>query len=299
MKKHNQRPVRQYVSPLKTKQYGMVVLSMVIILLMVAVMQVSFTMRSVLQYDKMTRAISSTLDIESSVLQTLSAIGHQLRTKNVDEIDIENSNVTYTIQSLSLAGENQQHLTQYTVAVTSTLQPITYTEQFLRYPALINVPPTGQAISHVENTSYQLFNRALSEFTPAYFPQITEQENCENLNKSRVYWVTGNCEITKEAIKSHSATTPLLVIVRNGDITLSDNVSFYGVIIHLSDTMMPYSLAITKSATLHGALVSNTQLNETILGNASYRTDIISALQQQPSVQKIIPIPGSWYASHP
>ena len=278
-------------------QSGMVVMSIVIILLATTTLLTKFTAQRVQAYQDMTKAINSSVETEIRLIQAQRDIGKQLRTKNVESIILSDSDITYDIATTLLEGDKQQALAQYVVSVSAAHHTTTYTEQYLRYPAIIHTAQLTLPITSFDDITYQLFNRQLSELSPLYFPDIVALDNCDTLLMGQHYWITGDCKLSSSGLKGHSAKTPMLVIVEKGNIHLSANTAFYGLLVHISDNGSNYSLNVENGASIVGALTSNKTLNTMLIGGVNYSQETLNMLQQQPALQKIIPIPGSWYAS--
>ncbi|WP_338518154.1 hypothetical protein [Alteromonas gracilis] len=278
-------------------QSGMVVMSIVIILLVTTTLLTKFTAQRIQAYQDMTKAINSTVETEIRLVQAQRDIGRQLRTKNVESIILSETDISYDIVSTQLEGDKQQALAQYIVSVSTANYTATYTEQYLRYPAIINTAQLALPITSFDDITDQLFNRQLGELSPLYFPDIVALDNCDTLLAGQHYWITGDCKLSSSGLKGNSAKSPMLIIVENGDIHLSASTAFYGLLVQISDNGSNYSLKVENGASIVGALTSNKTLNTMLMGDVNHSQETLNMLQQQPALQKVIPIPGSWYAS--
>lgn len=278
-------------------QSGMVVMSIVIILLVTTTLLTTFTAQRVQAYQDMTKAINSAVETEVRLIQAQRDIGRQLRTKSVESIILSETDITYNIVTTLLEGDKQQALAQYIVSVSTANYTATYTEQYLRYPAIINTAQLSLPITSFDDITDQLFNRQIGELSPLYFPDIVQLDKCDTLVAGQHYWIQGDCKLSSSGLKGHSAKSPMLIIVEDGDIHLSASTAFYGLLVHISDNGSNYSLNVENGASIVGALTSNKTLNTMLIGGVNHSQETLNMLQQQPALQKIIPIPGSWYAS--
>ncbi|MEM7418688.1 MAG: hypothetical protein AAF364_03045 [Pseudomonadota bacterium] len=277
------------------RQRGMVILGIVIILLTITAFLTGATSRAVQHFLDVDRSITSSNDIEFSLTQSLRDIAAQLRTTSPQNIPKISADVTHSINALSLLAKNQQHLEQYHITVSSVSHNITLGEQYLRYPALLNIPTIVQATTFSPAITESLFNRNIQKLTGLYFPTPDLRNACDDLAEASVHWVVGDCVIDNNDVDHANSASPMLIIVKNGNITLAKNTTFEGLLVHLSTTPTKYTLSLKSGASINGAFLSNTQLIEHIAGSMHYSSKILTTLQRKPSLQKIIPITGSWY----
>lgn len=110
-----------------------------------------------------------------------------------------------------------------------------------------------------------------------------------------IYWIDGNCVLDSSALSHSSNSQPTLLFVVNGDVSLSANTHFYGLIVMLSTTSSSYTLNVSASATVTGAYVSNAPIYSNINGIVAPSPALLKTLQAHTALAKIIPIPGTWY----
>ena len=130
--------------------------------------------------------------------------------------------------------------------------------------------------------------------------QMAEQQisDCSklNINSKGLIWVNGDCEIRRSRTIA-SATSPLLLIIENGELTLNRFSKIYGLVFLLNSTDSDSNVTLKKSAEIRGALISLPTLN--LSGeDAGIRFDPIVlaeiAARSQAQFTRVEVIPGSW-----
>ncbi|BFT29723.1 hypothetical protein D210916BOD24_08990 [Alteromonas sp. D210916BOD_24] len=278
------------------RQRGIVVLSIIITLLTILVYLCMVTAQHIQLFTRVETVISTNTLARLEAKAVIRDIIDRLHLTTVAELAPSYTGVETEIHSLELVGDQQQSLQQLNVSVHSSINNIRYTARFLRYPSLLRLPKPQHLSSPDENISQWLFNREKVEFTPTYFPAFQYVENCDQFSQTGAFWVKGHCEIDKHNTALNNTTTPVLMIVEDGDIVLKQGAQFKGLIVHLSDDARTYQFRIKTGAAFYGAFVSNTTVDKLIAGTITYSSDTLGSLQHDPALYKIIPIPGSWYA---
>lgn len=108
-----------------------------------------------------------------------------------------------------------------------------------------------------------------------------------------IYIVEGNCDLPDNV---GSANSPVVLIVKDGNLTLNGGKDFNGIIFVYSSTKRsPYDVMATGGATINGALILNAppkNLNGTF--NLIYDQTVMSSIQSGTMFQSTKMVPGSW-----
>ena len=88
-----------------------------------------------------------------------------------------------------------------------------------------------------------------------------------------------------------SETSPVLLVVNNGTLAVSGNLTFYGFIFMLGSGS---AVTITGSAETNGAIVSVGTLNMSGHAEMYYSSSVLSDLQDLSSLHYYAKVPGSW-----
>lgn len=108
-----------------------------------------------------------------------------------------------------------------------------------------------------------------------------------------IYIVEGNCVLPDD---TGSADAPVVLIVKDGNLTLNGGKEFNGIIFVYSSTdPSPYDVMATGGATINGALILNAppkNLNGTF--NLIYDQTVMSSIQSGTMFQSTKMVPGSW-----
>ena len=281
----------------KAKQKGMAVLAIVAILLSVVTFTTIITTQNVQQYYAIQKIRQETVSSHSQLKKHLKEVATALQTKSVlTALNTTNQPfLSTTVHEESLTGVGQQPLTHYEISVSHSAENIKYKANFLRYPALLRLPTAAQLFSWDSQLTTWLFNRNLAELSAAYFPNSVTASHCYNLVDASIYWINGDCVLSHSDLTHTSSSAPVLLIVMDGDLTISANTHFFGLIMMLSKTPATHELHLTHSSSIKGAFVSNTQLQKQINGALMPSAQVLSTLQTGSQMAKIIPIPGTWY----
>lgn len=111
-----------------------------------------------------------------------------------------------------------------------------------------------------------------------------------------IYIVEGNCDFPNTVDTVGSANSPVVLIVKDGNLTLNGGKDFNGIIFVYSSTKpSPYDVMATGNATINGALILNTppkNLNGTF--DLIYDQTVMSSIQSGTMFQSTKMVPGSW-----
>ena len=282
---------------LKGKQQGMAVLTIVAILLSVVTFSTITTSQNVQQYYAIQKIRQDSVSSRAILKKQLKRVAMALRTKSISTVlsTTNKPNLSTTVHEESLKGDEQQLLTHYEVSVSHSTESIKYKANFLRYPALLRLPTTAQLFSWDSQLTHWLFNRNVAELTSAFFPNSVTASHCQNLVDATVYWINGDCALTYSDVLHTSSSAPTLLIVVNGDLTISANTHFFGLIVMLSTTAATHKLHLAPSSSIEGAFVSNVQLQMQISGLLTPSAQVLRNLQAGTEMGKIITVPGTWY----
>ena len=291
-------PTFKYNSHLSTvRQRGMAVLAIVAILLSVVTFVTITTSQNVQQFFTIHKSRQDTMSSHSTMKQQVKDVAMALQTQNVSTALNTTSSplLSTTIHKENLVGVEQQPLIHYEVTVSHNAENIQYKASFLRYPSLLRLPTAAQQFSWDNQLTHWLFNRNEAELSAAFFPNSVAATHCHNLAHATIYWINGDCELTSGDLTHTSSSTPILLMVVDGDLTISANAHFFGLIVMLSTTSSSYELNLASSSSITGAYVSNTPLQSHISGAVTPTIGLLRTLQASTYMAKIIPIPGTWY----
>ena len=281
----------------KGKQQGMAVLAIVAILLSVVTFTTITTSQNVQQYYAIQKIRQDSVSSHEILKKHLKSVATALRTQSISTA-LSTTNKPFlstTVHKESLTGDEQQPLTHYEVSVSHSTESIKYKANFLRYPALLRLPTTAQLFSWDSQLTLWLFNRSVAELSSAFFPNSVTASDCQNLLDATVYWINGDCALTYSDLTHTSSSAPTLLIVVDGNLTISENTHFFGLIVMLSTSAATHELHLAHSSSIEGAFVSNAQLQQQISGLLIPSAQVLRNLQTGTQLAKIIPVPGTWY----
>ena len=281
----------------QAKQQGIAVLAIVAILLSVVTFATITTSQTVQQYYAIQKIRQDSESFQAILKKHLKDLAMALRTQSVSAA-LNTTNKPFlstTVHQESLKGVGEQSLTHYEISVSHNAENIKYKANFLRYPALLRLPTAAQLLSWDNQLTHWLFNRSEAELSAAFFPNSITTSHCYNLADATVYWINGDCVLTHSDLTHTSSSAPVLLLVVDGDLTISANTHFFGLIIMLSTTTATHELNLAHSSSIKGAFVSNTQLQKQINGLLMPSAQVLSNLQASANIAKIIPVPGTWY----
>lgn len=121
--------------------------------------------------------------------------------------------------------------------------------------------------------------------------------NCSSLSSSStgLYIIDGNCN---PAGTIGSQAAPVVLLIRNGNITMNGNMVIYGLVFSYDSapgSAPNYDFKMTGGATVYGAVVSNHQVgNSNGTYNAVYDAAALSNIQNTAPFNTLVRVPGSW-----
>ncbi len=120
---------------------------------------------------------------------------------------------------------------------------------------------------------------------------------CEDLAPAttQVIWVVGECRLN--ALQQlGSVSQPILLIVEDGDVFLSDAARFYGLLLsYQSEGAALPTVDMHSTALIEGALLSNHSLGEqSAYIHLLYNLAVLTNLAQHNGLQLVASVPGSW-----
>jgi len=279
-------------------QRGMAVLAIVAILLSVITFTTISSSQQVQQFYAIDNEMRKAEQARVSFKRQLRDIAESLRTNSVpltvDKVDIPN--VTTAIEVLELEGDQQQPLQHFEVSISSEEESTYYKARFLRYPSLLRLPTPTQQFSWDDQITEWLFNRNVNVLSRAFFPTSIAKHDCLNLAPANIYWIEGNCSLDSEDVAHSDESNPLLLLIVDGNLSLSAETHFFGLIVMLSTAGNEHTLHVATSASIKGAFVSNQPLHTSVYGSLNSSTTVLDTLQAHTTLAKIIPIPGSWFS---
>lgn len=136
-------------------------------------------------------------------------------------------------------------------------------------PPLI-MPTDPRPFRYVFGVPDTKFQTIKDEFTPTTCSDLPTQP-------AGRYWVTGGCTLTSSTLTSSNVGTvdePVILVVEDGDLTISGNIDFYG-LIYVRDPNRNRTITLTGSADLYGALVSDRNIDIVGSFDVHYDYDIL------------------------
>lgn len=279
-----------------TDQSGAALISIVGLLLGLVTFALWMTSSTLLDEYRVQR---NTIAFERAMNQLqneMTALTAQLHKSNNSLNPPLNKAINSSVVSNHYQGNNHQPITVFTITLEHTAPEITIQQQYVRYPALLQLPSKAKIPSGTPDTLVKLFNRTASTLLPNNFSAPSINANCNNRISAVVIWINGHCNIKQGTIMSNPQV-PVLIIVQNGDLVLEDGVILYGLVIILANRTPHFipTVTIMPSAQLHGGVTSNTPVNSILQGRLEFNLDTLKTLQNLSELQKIHPIPGSWH----
>lgn len=278
-------------------QSGMAMLAVVAIILSIVTFATLTTTQSVQQFythEKVRRdSESSKVSLKQHLKSVAGALRSQSATNALNTTDVDY--LSTTIEVSALEGTEGQPLTHFKVKVSHDSDNSAYTTHFLRYPSLLRLPTPSQHLSWDNQVTNWLFNRDISSLSASFFAESESLTQCHNMLPANVYWITGNCILSSNALAHHSGSNPILLVVVNGNLTLQANTHVYGLIVMLSTSHNSFTLKVASSASITGTYVANTPITEQINGAIALSTPLLQTLQASTPLAKIMPIPGTAY----
>ncbi|GAA4500017.1 pilus assembly PilX N-terminal domain-containing protein [Pseudaeromonas paramecii] len=157
---------------------------------------------------------------------------------------------------------------------------VNFPSDLLKY--VFGVPDTDEGMAQLEERLAKLGRVPLT--------------GCSSLNTSSsgFYIVDGNCS----GGSMGSRENPVVVLVRNGDLTINANSEIYGMVFtydKVPGDVTTYDVKLNGGATVYGALISNHKLG-TANGtyNAVYDAETLQNIQDGKEFSYVARVPGSW-----
>ena len=119
--------------------------------------------------------------------------------------------------------------------------------------------------------------------------------SCSSLGPTStgIYIVQGNCDLPDDV---GSESSPVALIVKDGDLTLNADKTFNGIIfVYSSMEPSPYDVKTNGNATISGSLILNSP-PKNLNGNFNLKYDqrVMSSIQSGAMFQSTKMVPGSW-----
>ncbi|MBP9569846.1 MAG: hypothetical protein KBE13_06885, partial [Aeromonadaceae bacterium] len=119
--------------------------------------------------------------------------------------------------------------------------------------------------------------------------------SCSSLGPTStgIYIVQGNCDLPDDV---GSESSPVALIVKDGDLTLNADKTFNGIIfVYSSMEPSPYDVKTNGNATINGSLILNSP-PKNLNGNFNLKYDqrVMSSIQSGAMFQSTKMVPGSW-----
>ncbi len=284
------------LSAYRRKQQGLFIISSVLVLLSIAAFTLTSVTVAVSDFQAVQEALGVTQERYLDTKKEMRNISSQLRTQPHNTVALGNTSIAHTIVSSVYHGSEAQTVKAFDIRLHHAKSNTKVKQRFLRYPSLIKIPTTLQATTPDTNLTQWLFNRSASALMPTYFPLSVVASSCTDLDEATMHWINGDCELNKNDVEHSSSVNPMLLIIKNGHLTVLGGTSFYGVIILLSDDGIVYSATVKHGASINGALTSSHTITVQNDGALTYSPHVLRTLQQAPKLAKIIAVPGSWHA---
>ena len=118
--------------------------------------------------------------------------------------------------------------------------------------------------------------------------------DCRDLSSSSqgLVMISGHCQLSGEV---GTANTPLLLVVEQGTLLLSEKSRLHGLLLLLAPSQGSATLGFASQSAIEGAVVVDGELViNGSRGQILYDQATLRALQQLPQVQRLIRVPGSW-----
>ena len=284
------------LSAYRRNQQGLFIISSVLVLLSIAAFALTSVTVAVSDFQAVQEALGVTQDRYLNTKKEMRNISSQLRTQPFETVTLSNTSIAHTIVSSDYLGDDVQTVKAFDITLHHAKTDTKVKQRFLRYPSFIKVPTTLQATTPDTHLTQWLFNRSASALVPTYFPLSVVASSCTDLDEATMHWINGDCELSNNDVDHSSSTNPMLLIIKNGHLTVLGGTSFYGVIILLSDNGIAYSATVEHGASINGALTSSHTITLQNDGAVTYSPHLLRTLQRAPKLAKIIAVPGSWHA---
>ncbi|MCD8547505.1 MAG: pilus assembly PilX N-terminal domain-containing protein [Aeromonadaceae bacterium] len=157
---------------------------------------------------------------------------------------------------------------------------VNFPADLLKY--VFGVPDTDEGMAQLEERLAKLGRVPLTGCTSL------------NTSSSGFYIVDGSCSGGSMGSRDH----PVVVLVRNGDLTINANSEIYGMVFtydKVPGDANTYDVKLNGGATVYGALIANHKLG-TANGtyNAVYDAETLQNIQDGQEFSYVARVPGSW-----
>ena len=283
------------VSPLKSESSGFMMLSLVLILLLSLSYLVFSSAHSIITFNRLDKLTQQTSNESLSARQATRELAKSIAVKPLGKLLPAQHSHKFVVNSFSYKGAHELLVEQFSIATSSLEGALQYKESFVKYPSILALPNNTKNFDVDSSITEKMFNRTLESFSHGYLPSPLSTNNCNDLQTKVVIWIEGNCLLTAKSVKHSSAKNPILLVVKNGDITFEENTTFYGLLIIIPSTSNTNKVVLHPSAKLTGLAISTHSIATDIQGTTAFSFDVLQQLQQHAALFKIIPIPGTAY----
>lgn len=224
----------------------------------------------------------------------LSTAADGLRQTNMEELILP---ATTEISETPLMGINHTPLTHFTISASSTELPLSISQDYIRYPALLNLPSqsmTDKPQKDLSSLIKTLFNREVSDFSPYYFPEVDTHTPCDTHLTSKVIWRFGSCVLTLNQDLG-SSTDPTFIVIEEGDLVIRGKGTLWGLVLLLErGNTRPPRIDLNIGTKVNGAVISNSTHSVVQNGEIVFNDLVLKRLQVSPFMTKVIAVPGTW-----
>lgn len=276
----------------KVPQSGIVLLSVVSILLSLATLSIWISSQRLGGEMRMLNSRFAHQQAYADLDEKMQNIVQQLKLTG-DGAQMRENYPTSTIHRQTFTASNGTMVNRFNIHLIANSPSISIYRAYLRYSGLFNLPDSAITEDDDDITT-RLLNRSIHELSPADFDATQTIQNCENKITRTVVWIEGDCHIGNTQSLG-TADAPILLIVKNGNLTLGWNSTLHGLVILVTTTGTPKHLAIKHSSKVIGAIMSNQPLSMQINGMVSYDLRLLQRLQTSAGVHRVVPIRGSWH----
>ena len=283
------------LSPLKSNSSGFMMLSLVLMLLLSLSYLVFSSANSIITFSRLNKLTHQISTESLSARQATRELAKSAVAKPLNKLLSKQHSHQFVVNSFSYKGAHELLVEQFSIATSSLEGTLLYKESFVKYPSILALPNNTKNFDVDSLLTEKMFNRTLESFDNSYFPSPLRTNNCKDLQTKVVVWVEGNCFITAKSVKHSSAKNPILLVVKNGNITFEENTTFYGLLIIIPSSSNTNKILLHPSAKLTGLAISTHSITIDIQGTTAFSFEVLQQLQQHPALFKIIPIPGTAY----
>ena len=226
--------------------------------------------------------------------RVVKSIAEQIRLE-VPATDFDKQGYGVNITTQVETAKNEQPIAIVDISVTHATLHISVRQRFVYFPMLFSLPTAGVTIN-TPAVMEHMFNTPLAQLVPSQFPAHSADTHCSALPASSIYWIVGNCVLSDNTVLG-SPSAPVLLLVENGDVTFGEHVTLHGLVVLFDSapSSVTHALTVSPTANIHGAVVANRAISQTIVGAITFDESNLQQLRDLPSLQKSHPVKGSWY----